>query len=273
MRRPATPAQADHGVTGEAILLTLAYDGRPFSGWALQPGVRTVAGEVLGAVQALDPSVKELRGASRTDAGVHARAQLAAFDPALSIPPKGWALGLAAHLPDEIAVRCAAHVAVGTDPRRAAVRKRYRYSVLHDPLRDPFWHGRTLRWGGALDLERARTEGALLVGTHDFAAFRSSSDERTNTVRTIHDVSITADPADARIVRIDVVGSGFLHNMVRIIAGTILEVASGRLEALAVQRGLDSKRRDVLGMTAPAEGLCLEGIEHTIRTSDVWPPA
>jgi tRNA pseudouridine38-40 synthase len=271
MRRRWTPARADRGVSGEGILLTLAYDGRPFSGWALQPGARTVAGEVLGAVQAVDPAVSALRGASRTDAGVHARSQLAAFDPLVSIPPRGWALALAAHLPDEISVRRAARVEAGTDPRGAAEKKRYRYTILLDPVRDPFWQGRALRWAGDLDLSAAGAEASTLVGTHDFAAFRSSSDGRTNTVRTIHEATVVVDGADPRLVFIDVVGSGFLHNMVRIVVGTLLDVARGRLAVGAVQRGIDTKRRDVLGMTAPAEGLCLEHIAHAIPVQEAWP--
>src|SRR5919206_3619731 len=106
-----------------SILLTVAYDGGPFSGWARQDGARTVAGELLGAIQAMDPSVTDVRGASRTDAGVHARGQLAAFDPTRDIAPKGWALGLSAHLPAEIAVRHAGRAPDACGPRAIAIRK------------------------------------------------------------------------------------------------------------------------------------------------------
>src|SRR5260221_415842 len=154
--------------------------GGLFAGFAPQPGQRTVAGELLGAVQAVDPRVREIRGASRTDAGVHAHGQRVAFDTALDVPPRGWALAITRHLPREIAVRRAALVAPGLAPRFASPGKRYRYLGLRDPARDPFLDGRACPCGsfdgeGALD--RARREAALAVGTHDFAAFRASADE------------------------------------------------------------------------------------------------
>jgi tRNA pseudouridine38-40 synthase len=254
-----------------SILLTVAYDGALFSGWAKQEGARTVAGELLGAIQAMDPSVSEVRGASRTDAGVHARGQLAAFDSGRDIAPKGWALGLSAHLPREIAVRQAARAPDGCDPRTIAVRKRYRYLVLRDVLRDPFWEGRALRFSHQLDIHALRKEARALLGTHDFAAFRSSSDARTNTVRTIEDVRIEHFASDSRVLAIDVVGNAFMHNMVRIIAGTLLEVARGRLAPGAIDRGLASHSRGDLGMTAPAQGLYLESIDHNLSLDDAWP--
>ena len=254
-----------------SILLTVAYDGTPFSGWAQQEGTRTVAGELLGAVRAMDPAVAEVRGASRTDAGVHARGQLAAFDSSKDIAPKGWALGLSAHLPNEIAVRQASRVADGCDPRSIAIRKRYRYLVLRDDLRDPFWDNRALRFSHQLDIHTLRKESLALVGTYDFAAFRSSSDQRTNTIRTIEDVRVEHLPGDSRVLAIDVVGNAFMHNMVRIIVGTLLEVARGRLEPGAVGRGLASKSRSDLGMTAPAQGLYLENIEHGLALEETWP--
>ena len=254
-----------------SILLTVAYDGRPFSGWARQEGARTVAGELLGAIRAMDPTVEEIRGASRTDAGVHARGQLAAFAPALEIAPKGWALGLSAHLPGEIAIRQAARAPRDCDPRGSTVRKRYRYLVLRDVLRDPFWEGRALRFSHRLDIHAIRREAASLVGTHDFAAFRSSSDERTYTVRTIEEVRVEHLDGDARVLAIDVVGNAFMHNMVRIIVGSLLDVARGRRERGTIERVLHGGTRADLGMTAPAHGLYLESIEHSLALEDAWP--
>jgi tRNA pseudouridine38-40 synthase len=254
-----------------SVLLTVAYDGRPFSGWAMQEGARTVAGELLGAIRAMDPHVTEVRGASRTDAGVHARGQLAAFDPARDIAPKGWALGLSAHLPAEIAIRQAALAPRGAQPRISATRKRYRYLIVRDPLRDPFWEGRALRFSHQLDIHKLRREAALIVGTHDFAAFRSSSDERVNTVRTIEEVRVEHLAGDAQVLAVDVVGTGFMHNMVRIIVGSLLDVARGKLGEGAMARALRGGSRGDLGMTAPAHGLYLESIEHTLALESSWP--
>jgi len=256
---------------GHSVLLTVAYDGRPFSGWAPQEGARTVAGELLGAIRAMDPHVTEVRGASRTDAGVHARGQLAAFDPTRVIEPKGWALGLSAHLPSEVTIRQAARVPPGTEPRFSATRKRYCYLILRDPLRDPFWEGRALRFSHQLDIHKMRAEAAFLVGTHDFAAFRSSSDERVNTVRTIEQVRVEHLAGDSRVLAVDVVGTAFMHNMVRIVVGTLLDVARGKLAQGAIAKAIAGGARADLGMTAPAHGLYLESIEHTLALESPWP--
>jgi len=258
------------------VLLTVAYDGRPFSGFAPQPARRTVAGELLGALRAVDPSIRELRGASRTDAGVHARGQRVAFDSALDIPARGWALGLARHLPAEIAVRRAAVVDEGFTPRFASRGKHYRYLVLCDPARDPFLEGRAWRLAAFArkeSLERARHEASLAVGTHDFAGFRARADQRTNTVRTLHAVDVAPDPSDPRLYRIDVEGDAFLHNMVRILVGTMADVGRGRLEPGAIAAALSSRDRRVAGTTAPAHGLVLEQVHLPLAeaSTDRWP--
>ncbi|MFT3773589.1 MAG: tRNA pseudouridine(38-40) synthase TruA [Minicystis sp.] len=258
------------------VLLTVAYDGGPFAGFAPQPGQRTVAGELLGAIRAVDPAVREIRGASRTDAGVHAHGQRVAFDTATTIPPRGWALAVSRHLPDQIAVRRAAIVPEGFSPRFGNLGKRYRYLILRDPVRDPFLEGRAWRapgFAGDEPLARAQAEAALAVGTHDFAAFRSSADERTNTTRTIRSLTVTVDPGDVRLVRVDVEGDAFLHNMVRIIVGTLVDVARGHREPGAITRALTSKNRRDAGLTAPGEGLYLEEVLLADEGTDIWPPA
>jgi tRNA pseudouridine38-40 synthase len=219
----------------------------------------------------MDPRVTEVRGASRTDAGVHARGQLAAFDPSRTIAPKGWALGLSAHLPNEITIRQAALVAAGAEPRFSATRKRYRYLILRDPLRDPFWEGRALRFSHQLDIHKMRAEAAFLVGEHDFAAFRSSSDDRVSTVRTIEEVRVEHLAGDSRVLAVDVIGTGFMHNMVRIIIGTLLDVARGKLAQGAIAKAIASHARADLGITAPANGLYLESIDHTLALESPWP--
>jgi tRNA pseudouridine38-40 synthase len=257
------------------VLLTIAYDGRRFAGFARQPGQRTVAGELLGALKALDPKVREVRGSSRTDAGVHARGQRVAFDPEVVIPPRGWALGLGRHLPEDIAVRRAALVPAGFVPRFESVRKRYSYLVICDELRDPFLVGRAWRIPERLDdaaLDALREEARPLLGTHDFTAFRSSADEREVATRTIHALEPERDPKDPRAIWIHVEGDAFMHNMVRIIVGTLIDVARGRRPAGAAARALSSGDRSEGGITAPPDGLVLDRIWLKDEGLEPWPP-
>ena len=253
------------------VLLTLAYDGARFSGWARQPGARTVAGELQGAIGALDPEASQVRGVSRTDAGVHARGQLAAFDTGRQIEPRGWALGLAQHLPTEIGVLRAARVPAGFDPREHVVRKRYCYVLLRSQTRDPFLEGRAWRVGHRLNHRLMRQEAELIVGEHDFAAFRSATDQRVETVRQILRAEVRNARSDERCLEIEVQGERFLHHMVRIIVGTLVDVGRGRLAPGAVARAFASLSRGDLGVTAPPDGLYLERIELDEPSEDPWP--
>jgi tRNA pseudouridine38-40 synthase len=256
----------------KGVLLVVAYDGEHFSGWAKQEGSRTVQDVLRTAIVTMDPSVADVRGASRTDAGVHAQGQVAAFDTERDIEARGWALGLNAALPDDVAVRSARQVAAGFEPRAVSRGKRYRYRLLLDQVRDPLLRGRAWRVGHPLDLEKMEREAARLVGTNDYRAFRSARDERVNTVRTLSRVAI--DRENDRVVGIVVEGSAFMHNMVRIIAGTLVDVARGHLDEGAVTRAIASGKRDDLGTTAPPDGLFLE---HVVLADaepiggDIWP--
>lgn len=253
------------------VLLRVAYDGTLFSGFARQPSARTIAGELDGAVRAIDPTASLVRGASRTDAGVHAFDQPVAFDTCLDIPPRGWVLALAAHTSDEVAVVRASRVEAGYDPRAHAARKTYCYRILRSPVRDPFLRNRAFRVAEWLNHEMMQDEARALVGRHDFRAFRTSSDPRTDTVRTIFRAQVELDLSDERIIVIEVEGDGFLHRMMRIIAGTIIDVGRARLEPGSVVRGIESGARGALGMTAPACGLSLTSLVLDDDGADHWP--
>jgi tRNA pseudouridine38-40 synthase len=245
-----------------SILLTVAYDGAAFSGFAPQrEGVRTVHATLLTALGRLDPAIARVRGVSRTDAGVHAHGQRVAFEPSRRIPPRGWVLGTNAHLPSDVAVRAAVEAPRGYEPRAHVQKKRYRYTVLVDAVRDPFLERCALRVEPPVDFGRLAAEAAAAIGTHDFAAFRSSADEREETVRTLHGIEIVRDfEGDPRRFAVEVTGNAFLHNMVRILVGTLLDVARGRLAPGAIGRGLASRDRRDLGVTAPAHGLALDEV-------------
>jgi tRNA pseudouridine38-40 synthase len=258
---------------GEAqgMLLEVAYDGTAFHGWASQKGVRTVEETLLGALVALDPQVRAVRGASRTDAGVHAEGQLAAFDTTRDIPPRGWVLGLNQHLPDDVAVRAARSVRRGFAPRFAARGKRYRYRVLVDPVRDPSLSARTWRVSD-VDIDAVAHEARAALGTHDFVAFRSSGDARDNTVRTLSRVDVERE-SHPHVIAVVVEGNAFLYNMVRILVGTLIDVGRGRLEPGAIARALESHDRGQAGTTAPAQGLVLEHVEVDLPSGsgERWP--
>lgn len=252
------------------VCLTLAYDGSGFAGWQRQPVLRSVQGVVEEAIRCIDPQAGKLRGASRTDAGVHARGQVAAFDTERRLPLHSWLMGINDHLPDDVAVMAAAACAVGYDPRHDSVDKTYRYLIYLGDISDPLWRQRAwylgaLRWRGrrTLDLEAMRQAAQMLCGEHDFRAFRASNDDRDNTVRHLHNVDVQPGHAgDAELWSVHVRGSAFLRQMVRIIVGTLVDVGRHHLPAEAIPTLLGPQaRRDQAGTTAPAHGLTLMGIQ------------
>jgi tRNA pseudouridine38-40 synthase len=259
------------------ILVQVAYDGTAFSGWAAQKDerTRTVEETLRGAMLAVDPRAIGPRGTSRTDAGVHAEGQLAAFDATIAMPPRGWVLTLNQHLPDDVAVRSARYVPEGFAPRFASKKKRYRYDLLLDKVRDPLFCNRAWRIGYDMDMMRVAREARSIVGTHDFVAFRAAGDERAETVRTIHDVVVAQSwPARPNLWSVTIEGTAFLYNMVRILVGTLVDVGRGHLEEGAIARAIAGKDRALAGQTAPAHGLTLASIDLDLpeAAGERWPP-
>jgi tRNA pseudouridine38-40 synthase len=273
---PASPEaptrEASLAAATRGVLLEVAYDGTEFHGWAAQKAARTVEETLRGAVREMDPHASALRGASRTDAGVHAEGQLVAFDASRDIAARGWVLGLNQHLPDDVAVRAACPVPPGYAPRFAAQGKRYRYRVLVDDVRDPHLRARAWRVG-SIDPAALAREAESACGTHDFAGLRAAGDPRVNTVRTLTRVAIEAE-ADARIVSVVVEGNAFLYNMVRILVGTMVDVSRGRLAPGAIARAIATRDRGAAGTTAPAHGLTLErvNVAMPVEAGERWPP-
>ena len=269
---PPSQTDADSGAPERhTVLLHLAYVGTRYRGFQQQSGVPTVAGELERALSTMDPSASRVIGSSRTDAGVHARYHPVTFDTRLKIKARSWVLALAAKLPEDIVVVRAAAVPLRFDPRRRAVFKRYRYSLLMSRIDDPFLVRHSWRIGEPLDLHLMQEEAVTLIGQHDFAAFRSAHDARTMTVRSLKSVSVERDPADARLIHLKVEGDRFLYNMVRIIAGSLVDLGRGKLPPGALARALQSQDRLDLGMTAPAHGLCLDWVELDHSGEGAWP--
>ena len=181
-------------------------------------------------------------------------------------------LALNQHLPDDVCVRSARALPAGYQPRFAARSKRYRYRILLDRVRDPLLRNRAWRVGWPIDKERLAREALSVRGTHDFAAFRSAHDARSDTVRTLTRVAIEAE-SDPRLLGIVIEGNAFLHNMVRILVGTLMDVARGNLDEGSIARAFEVKERRVAGMTAPAHGLMLEAIDVELpeQAGEPWP--
>ena len=265
-----------------AFVLRVAYDGTGFHGWQRQDDQRTVEHTLHQALLAMDPDVSPPRGTSRTDAGVHARDQRVAFEAVRDIPARGWVLGTNQHLPPDVVVRAAQRVPVGFAPRFASKGKRYEYSVAVDTVRDPFADAWQWRVAASLDVARMNRAAVALLGTHDFRAYRTARDERENTMRTLTTLRIEerasdrVDPNVPRTLRFVVEGSAFMHNMVRIIVGSLVDIGAGRLGEEALAEALVHGDRTKLGTTAPAHGLMLaradiECPEMPDGEKDVWP--
>ncbi len=258
------------------VLVGVAYVGTHFSGWASQKDdkTRTVEDALRGAILAMDPKAEGPRGTSRTDAGVHAEGQVAAFDATVAMPPRGWVLTLNQHLPEDVAVRWAQPVPVGYNPRFSNKKKRYRYDLLLDKVRDPLLYDRSWRIGYDMDMERVQREARAIVGTHDFAAFRSAGDERKETVRSIYSVAVEGSARDRRLYSVIIEGNAFLYNMVRILVGTLVDVGRGHLAEGTIARALEAKDRTLAGQTAPPQGLTLASIDLDLNRmdGDRWPP-
>jgi tRNA pseudouridine38-40 synthase len=253
------------------VLLWIAYNGAQFHGMALQPGVKTIAGELQGALLAIDTFATRIRIVSRTDAGVHAEQQLIAFDSCKKITSRGWVLGLSQHLAPEVSVIAAATVPVGFDPRTFVVSKTYRYRILQSKVRDPFLEHRAWRIIERLNHAAMQEEAAELVGHHDFAAFRSVHDRRSDTHRNLLRISLEQDPSDPRVIWWFIQGDRFLMHMIRILVGTLVDVGRGRLAPGVCRRALTSLNRRDLGVTAPPVGLYLHQVQLSEGGADRWP--
>ncbi len=244
--------------------MTLAYDGTGFHGWQRQerpdgPALRTVAGEVQVTLQRVLRQPITLVGASRTDTGVHALGQVAHFNADSPIPIERMRRALSSRLPEDIDVVDIGPVDADFDAISGAVSKQYRYRVF-TAHRKPL-HQRHQVWACPedLDVERMNVAAGALGGEHDFAAFANANHGRASTVRRIHHCRVHRVGDEVQIV---VRGSGFLYHMVRIIAGTLLEVGRGRLDAGVVGRMIETRDRRLGGPTLGPQGLCLEWVRY-----------
>jgi tRNA pseudouridine38-40 synthase len=240
------------------VRLEIEYDGSGFRGWARQPGLRTVQGELETALATVLREPIELTVAGRTDTGVHARGQVASFTTAAELPAD-LARRLSGLGPDDVGVTAATVVADGFDARRDARARTYRYRLLARRAPSPFEQGRALWWPHQVDREALDACAAALIGTHDFTAFTPT---QTDHVRFDRDIHAAAWEQTGDILSFQITADAFMRNMVRALVGTLLEVASGRRTAESFAALLNGAPRSQGGDTAPPHGLYLESVSY-----------
>ncbi|HOW42605.1 MAG TPA: tRNA pseudouridine(38-40) synthase TruA [Candidatus Omnitrophota bacterium] len=243
------------------IRLTLQYDGTAYQGWQRQKTSRRTLEEVLTRVikETIGEKVR-LNAASRTDAGVHARAQIVNFKTQTNIPPGNLRLALNARLPDDIRVTNVRDVPLEFHSRYHAVSKTYRYTILNRRYHDVFQQRYVYQyWLARLDIPAMRRAARLLVGKHDFFSFKRTDARQISTVRTLTRIAISRR---GDFIHIDFTGQGFLYNMVRNIVGTLIEIGRGKMDVQEIRSILCARNRKAAGPTAPACGLCLVHIRH-----------
>jgi len=238
----------------QRILLTLRYDGTAYHGWQVQPNGITVQETLQDAIEKLTGVRAGVIGCSRTDAGVHADMFCCTFDTDSPLRGEKLAAALNFHLPRDVAVYDAREVASDFHPRYQAAGKRYVYRIWNGRQRHPVYARYALHRNQLLDAAMLNRVAGEFVGTHDFAAFCGAGSAVEDTVRTVTRCTVERQ---GDLVLFTVEGNGFLYNMVRIMVGTLLDIAAGRLAQDSIPAILRSLDRGQAGATAPAHGLCL----------------
>lgn len=236
------------------ILIKAAYDGTAYHGWQEADNAVTIAGSINEAIKKLTGEDIKVSGVSRTDAGVHAKGNLAVFDTGSTIPGDRFSYALNTFLPDDIRIISSEEVEEDFHPRFLKTEKTYRYRIQQGEMPDPLRSRYTWNVSFPLSLDLMREGAGFLKGEHDFRSFCSVHTDVKTTVREITGIDISSFEDE---IRITVKGYGFLYNMVRIIAGTLTEAGRGRILPKDIEEILKAKDRDKAGPTAPAKGLTL----------------
>lgn len=255
------------------VLLVVSYDGTAYNGWQIQPNGNTIEGQLNTHLSNLLSEEIAVIGASRTDAGVHAKCNLAVFDTNARMPAQKISYALNQRLPEDIRIVKSEEVSLSFHPRKIETRKTYEYRIYNAEFPSPLHRLYSYFTYVPLDVEKMKRAAAYLVGQHDFYSLSTYKPEVENTVRTIYALDIVCEQEEVnpllqtqrefapKTITIRITGNGFLYNMVRIIAGTLMEVGRGRMEPDEIPHILEAKDRQMAGPTAPACGLSLVNYE------------
>jgi tRNA pseudouridine38-40 synthase len=241
------------------IRLVIKYDGTCYSGWQFQKNAKTVQEAIESALKRITGRKVKLTGAGRTDSGVHAIGQVANFKTRSKLALNKIEDALNSSLAEDILIVSAESAPLKFDSQRSARSKRYRYTVTTARFADPFIRHFAARFSYPLNIRSMRRAAKVLTGRHDFKAFQAAGSSEPNTVRTIRKIKIEKR---GDLVYIDVWADGFLYNMVRIIAGTLLEIGRGKMPGESIKEILLKRDRRSAGPTAQALGLCLMNVEY-----------
>ena len=237
------------------VRLTVAYDGTNYHGWQIQNNGITIESELNRCLTDLLREPVEVIGASRTDSGVHALGNIAVFDTTSRMPAEKISYALNQRLPEDIRIQKSEQVPQDWHPRRCDSRKTYEYRIYRAQFPMPVKRLYSLFTYYELDVNRMQEAAAYLEGEHDFKSFCQTGAQVESTVRTIYSVEVEEQGENDLVIR--VCGNGFLYNMVRIIAGTLLDIGQGKRDPMDIFTILESKDRSAAGPTAPAHGLTL----------------
>lgn len=250
--------------TYRTIKLIIEYDGTNYCGWQTQKNGISIQETIKTAINKMTEEAVTLIGSSRTDAGVHALGQVAHFNTRSPVPPEGFLKGLNSLLPRDIRIVDAQDAPADFHALRDACGKHYRYIVSTDGVPSALYHNHFWHVHQPIDLKTMKRAAKMLVGKHDFSAFKASGSHVKDAVRTIHSVeirrmgrSMKGIPCPVSGIVIDVRGDGFVRHMIRNIAGWLLEVGRGHISLDEATRVFKGKKRTEAGVCAPASGLYL----------------
>jgi len=241
------------------IKLTIEYDGTNYHGWQTQINAKAIHDVVSDAINSLTGEKCKLIGSSRTDTGVHAFGQIANFKTASTIPPEKFSNAINSMLPKDVIIRESKEVDMEFHSRYSATGKTYKYVIHNSPVKSAILRNRAYNIPKTLNFKEMNKAAKLFLGEHDFSAFKSTGASTKTSVRTIFDIELSKSEydSDGCLIELEITGDGFLYNMVRIIAGTLVDVGLGKIKSGDIENIILSGDRKRAGKTLPAQGLYL----------------